>query len=277
MTTVNRIEERLQSAKNAGRCVLLPYFTSGFPDLATTARLIQATDAVGAAVIEIGVPYSDSIADGPVIQSSFNHALARGHRVQDVFDVVHAVRPTIRCALAAMLSYSIVHRVGVERFMAQAAAAGFDGLIVPDVPMEEAGPVAAAAGSAGLCHIGLIAPTTSPLRRERIARHTIGFLYQIAAAGTTGERSALPPRLADDVAEVRRHTDVPVCVGFGVSTVSQVRAISRIADGVIVGSAIIRRIDDAMNAGAGSDAIVAAVTKFLAELSTGLAPSASTC
>ena len=182
----------------------------------------------------------------------------------------------IRYSLAAMLSYSIVHRVGVERFMAQAAAAGFDGLIVPDVPMEEAGPVAAAAGGAGLCHIGLIAPTTSPLRRERIARHTTGFLYQIAAAGTTGERSALPPRLADGVAEVRRHTNVPICVGFGISKASQVQAISRIADGVIVGSAIIRRIDDAMSAGAGSNAIVAAVTEFLAELTAGLTPSPPT-
>jgi len=171
--------------------------------LATTGKLIQAADSTDAAVIEVGVPYSDSIADGRVIQGSFNHAPARGHRVQDVFDVVRAVRPTIRCALAAMLSYSIVHRVGVERFMAQAAAAGFDGLIVPDVRMEEAGPVAAAVGGAGLCHIGLIAPTTSPLRRETIARHATGFLWQIAAAGTNAIVAAVTEFLAELTAGLR--------------------------------------------------------------------------
>ena len=276
MTMANRIEERLQSARNGGVCALLPYFTSGFPDLATTGKLIQAADSMGAAVVEIGVPYSDSIADGPVIQSSFNYALAHGHRVKNVFDVVRAVRPTIRAALAAMLSYSIVHRVGVDRFMAEAASAGFHGLILPDVPMEEADLLADAARSAGLCHIGLIAPTTSAARRERIARYTTGFLYQIAATGTTGERSALPTTLADEVTEVRRHTDIPICVGFGISTAEQVRAVGRIADGVIVGSAIIRRIDAAMSAGAGSNAIVATVTEFLAELKGGLAPSPPT-
>jgi tryptophan synthase alpha chain len=255
---------------------LLPYFTSGFPDQATTAELIVAADAVGASVIELGVPYSDSIADGPVIQSSFNYALARGHRVGDVFDVVHEVRPSVGCALTAMLSYSIVHRVGVERFMERAAAAGFDGIILPDVPQEEAGPTSAAARSAGLCHIGLIAPTTSPARRETIAREATGFLYQIAAAGTTGERAALPATLADEVAVVRRHTRLPICVGFGISNAAQVRAVGRVADGVIIGSAIIRRIDDAAGGGANSKAIVAVVTEFLAELSTGLSPPTST-
>ena len=111
MTATDRIDERLSSARSAGRCALLPYFTSGFPDQATTAELIVAADAVGASVIELGMPFSDSIADGPVIQSSFNYALARGHRVEDVFDVVREVRPSVGCALTAMLSYSIVHRV----------------------------------------------------------------------------------------------------------------------------------------------------------------------
>jgi len=167
MTTTDRIDERLSSARSAGRCALLPYFTSGFPDQATTAELIVAAEAVGASVVELGVPYSDSIADGPVIQSSFNYALARGHRVGDVFDVVREVRGSVGCALTVMLSYSIVYRVGVERFMERAADAGFDGIILPDVPQEEAGPTSAAARSAGLCHIGLIAPTTSAARGGR--------------------------------------------------------------------------------------------------------------
>jgi len=257
---------------------LLPYFTSGFPDQATTAGLIQAADSIGAAVVEIGVPYSDSIADGPVIQGSFNFALDRGHRAGDVFDVVREVRPSVRCALTVMLSYSIVHRVGMDRFMERAAASGFDGIILPDVPQEESGPTSAAARSAGLCHIGLIAPTTSPARRETIAREATGFLYQIAAAGTTGEREDLSAALAQtelDIAVLRRHTRIPICVGFGIGNAAQVRAVGRVADGVIVGSAIIRRIDDAVGAGANSKAIVAVVTEFLTELSKGLTPSAS--
>lgn len=280
MTATDHIEERLGSARSAGRCALLPYFTSGFPDQATTAELIVAADAVGASVIELGVPYSDSIADGPVIQSSFNYALAHGCRVSDVFDVVREVRGSVGCALTAMLSYSIVHRLGVERFMERAAAAGFDGIILPDVPQEESGPTSAAARSAGLCHIGLIAPTTSLARRELIAREATGFLYQIAAAGTTGEREDLSAALAQteiDIAVLRRHTRLPICVGFGISNAAQVRAVGRIADGVIIGSAIIRRIDDAVGRGANSKTIVAVVTEFLTELSTGLAPSTPTC
>ncbi len=277
MPATNRIEERLSSARSAGRCALLPYFTSGFPDQALTAELIVAADALGASVIELGVPYSDSIADGPVIQGSFNYALARGCRVGDVFDVVREVRGSVRCALTAMLSYSIVHRVGVERFMQRAATAGFDGIILPDVPQEESGPTAPAARSAGLCHIGLIAPTTSPVRREMIAREATGFVYQIAAKGTTGERAELPSTLAAEVADVRKHANVPLCVGFGISNAAQVRAVGRVADGVIIGSAMIRRIDDAVRGGANSKTIVAIVTEFLAELSTGLTPSTSTC
>lgn len=276
MTTINRIKERLGSARSSGHCALLPYFTFGFPDRNTTAELIQAADSLGAAVVEIGVPYSDSIADGPVIQSSFNFALARGHRVQDVFDLVREVRPSVQCALTAMLSYSIVHRLGLQEFMERAADAGFDGIIIPDVPQEEAGPNSIAARNAGLCHIGLIAPTTSHDRRERIAREATGFLYQIAATGTTGERSELPAALANDVADLRRHSRIPICVGFGISSPAQVRAVGGIADGVIIGSAIIRRIDEAVSRGAESKAVVAHVAGFLADLSSSLRPSGST-
>ena len=277
MTATNRINERLGADRSARRCALLPYFTAGFPDRATMAALIVAADAVGAAVIELGVPYSDSIADGPVIQSSFNYALAHGCRVGDVFDTAREVRGSVGCALTAMLSYSIVHRVGVERFMERAEAAGFDGIILPDVPQEEAGPTSAAARSAGLSYIGLIAPTTSPARRETIAREATGFVYQIAATGTTGERATLPAKLADNVADLRRHTRLPICVGFGIRNAAQVRVVSRIADGVIVGSAIIRRIDETVGTGADSKTIVAVVTEFLAELSAGLTTSSSMC
>ncbi len=274
MTATNHIEECLGEARAVGRCALLPYLTCGFPDRRTTAELIVAADAAGAAVVEIGAPYSDSIADGPVIQNSFNEALARGHRVSDFFDVVREVRSSVRCALAAMLSYSIVHRVGVERFMERSDEAGFDGIILPDVPLEESGLISAAARGAGLCHIGLIAPTTSADRREKIASVATGFIYQIAAAGTTGERADLPATLGKEVDDLRRHTRLPICVGFGISNAAQVRAVAGIADGAIVGSAIIRRIEEAAARGADPKAIVAVVTEFLTELSTGLMPCA---
>ncbi len=230
--------------------------------------MILAADGLGAPAVEIGVPYSDSIADGPVIQESFTYALEHGHAVRNALELIAKVRPSVDCGLVLMLSYSIVHRIGLERFMSEAGAAGADGVILPDVPVEEASEVRRAAACASLCHIGLVAPTSSPARRAEVARASSGFVYQIAAAGTTGERSSLPPSLAADVAELRRHTPLPVCVGFGVSTAEQVRLIRQIADGAIVGSALIRRISDAMRAGTPSAQIVADVGDLLRELDT---------
>ncbi len=246
----------------------MPYFTAGFPDLDTSAALIRAADARGIDIIEIGFPYSDSIADGPVIQGSFYRVLERGHRVADSFELVRGVRDQVTCALVAMVSCSIVGRYGTARFMADAAAAGFDGVIVPDVPPEEAAALHREADGAGLCHIGLVAPTTPPARREAIARESTGFVYQIAVAGTTGERSEVPASLPDEVERLRAASGLPVCVGFGVATADHVREICRFADGAIVGSALIRRIDAASSAGKNGPAIVAELDAFLGELFT---------
>jgi tryptophan synthase alpha chain len=267
----NRIIARLEQCRRENRGALMPYFTAGFPDLETSAALIRSADALGVDIVEIGFPYSDSIADGPVIQSSFYHVLERGHRVTDSFDLVRRVRADVRCGIAAMASYSIVGRFGAARFMDEAAAAGFDGVIVPDVPVEESAPLRREAERAGLCHIGLVAPTSPRARREAIARDSTGFVYQIAVAGTTGERSELPASLAAEVAQLRAACGLPVCVGFGVATADHVRAICRFADGAIVGSAVIRRIDAAAASGASREAIVAEVTAFLADLLAGTA------
>ena len=268
----NRITRRLRASAQARVGTLLPYFTAGFPDAATTASLVIEADRLGAGVVEIGFPFSDSIADGPVIQESFHHALQRGHRVEDAFRLVADVRPEVECGLVAMVCYSIVSRIGLDHFMARAAEAGFDGVILPDVPVEESRVTVAAANRAGLCHIGLVAPSTSPSRRQAIANAATGFIYQIAAAGTTGERGTLPPGLSDEVKHLRAVSGVPVCVGFGVSDADQVREICRFASGAIVGSAIIRRIDDAMKAGADSTHIVEHVGEFLRSLVVGLSP-----
>ncbi len=227
---------------------------------------------MGVMTVEIGFPYSDSIADGPVIQNSFHYVLEQGHDLNDTFGLVSDVRSKVECGLVAMVSYSIVHRIGVEEFMGKAAKAGFDGVILPDVPVEEMAYAAGVVSGADLCHIGLVAPTTSPQRREAIARASTGFLYRITVAGTTGERTSLPEGLPDEVAELRRVSGLPVCLGFGISRPDQVREICRFADGAIVGSALIRRIADALGKGAKPSTIVDEASRFLSELLTGTAP-----
>lgn len=264
----NRITQRLADAQQRG--ALLPYFTSGFPDLDTIAELIRRADRLGVAAVELGVPYSDSIADGPVIQSSFYAALANGHRLDHALGLVRDVRGDVDCALIAMLSYSLVYRRGLDRFMTDAAAAGFDGVILPDVPAEEAKPTADAAHGAGLCHIGLVAPTTEPKRLAEIVANTSGFVYQIAVAGTTGERATITATLESSVSAIRQLTSTPVCVGFGISTADHVRNVCRFADGAIVGSALVRRIADAVDHGLDRDAVADTVEASIAQLLTGL-------
>jgi tryptophan synthase alpha chain len=270
--TENRIIERFRHNQQANAHGLLPYLTAGYPDPRTCAALIATADALGATVVEVGFPYSDSIADGPVIQSSFHAALAQGHRVRDTFEIVRSVRGRVRCGLVAMVSYTIAHRLGLDPFMDEAVEAGFDGVILPDVPVEESAEMRDAAQSRGLCYIGLVAPTTTPARRERIARESSGFIYQIAAAGTTGEREGLAPELPDEVKALRRVSGLPVCVGFGISTAEHVREVCRFADGAIVGSAIVRRIEQAIGEGLSSARVVQRVEEFLGGLMLGLGP-----
>lgn len=272
---VERIQEHFEASRSAKRGALLPYFTAGFPDAAFTADLIRRADALGAAVVEVGIPYSDSIADGPVIQDSFHRALEHGHTLEDTFRLVSEVRSSVACGIVAMVSFSLVHRFGVERFLDRAADAGFDGVILPDVPVEEATFSANAARKAGLAYVGLVAPTTTPERRKAIAAESSGFVYQIAVAGTTGERQAMPPSLADEVARLRETAGLPICVGFGISCAEHVRDICRVADGAIVGSAIVRRVAAALESGQPRGEALDAVSAFVAELITGLTPAHS--
>lgn len=261
-----RVEQGIHDALVRDGGALLPYFTAGYPDPATTAELIRRADQLGAATIEIGFPFSDSIADGPVIQNSFYHVLKQGHQLEDIFAMVASIRSKVSCGLVAMVSSSIVRRAGVDSFMARAGSAGFDGVILPDVPVEESGPMLRAVETSGLCYIGLIAPTTKPDRCQAIARASTGFVYRIAVAGTTGERDQLPPDLPAEIQRLRGVSKVPICVGFGISTAEQVRRVCGMADGAIVGSGIIRRIDSAIQRGLGGDQIVEEIGRFLSEL-----------
>lgn len=261
-----RIQDRLRARHENGRGALLPYLTAGFPDCATTIELIRSADSMGCSVVEVGFPFSDSIADGSVIQSSFHATLAEGHRLADTFRIAETIRPSVECGLVAMVSHSIVHRMGIDGFMERAAAAGFDGVIVPDVPVEESEPVGGAARTAALDYIGLVAPTTTTQRKQAIAERSSGFLYQIAVAGTTGARQSLSTALPALVAELKRISSLPVCVGFGISSPEHVREVCGYADGAIVGSAVVRTIEEGIRSGLSGDSLVSEVTGFLAAL-----------
>jgi tryptophan synthase alpha chain len=237
----SRLANRLSAATN--RLAFLPFVPAGYPDLATTTRLIDALGPAGADVLEIGFPFSDPIADGPVIQEAFAHALSAGVRTKAVFDAVassKSAKDPAGPALVAMVSYSIVFRYGQSRFLADAKQAGFDAILIPDLPPPEAQSTCAAITAAGLDTVLLVAPTTTEPRRKEIASLATGFIYYLSVSGITGERATLPPELAAGLADMKRHTNLPLCVGFGISKREHLAQLTGHAHGAIVGSALVR-------------------------------------
>jgi len=266
ITLHNRIDQSLSAKSDSSHCAVLPFLTAGYPDADTTIQLIRAFDKEGARVIELGFPFSDSIADGPVIQNSFHQAIAGGQTMAGVFDMAAQVRDDIQCGLVAMVSYSIIERIGQESFQQRAAESGFDGVIVPDAPPDLVKTFSEQCRDAGLHFVGLISPTTSAQRVREIANYTSGFIYQMAVSGTTGERQDIGLTIADQVSQIKQSYDLPVCVGFGVSSPSQVSTVCEFADGAIVGSAIVRRIASCVDKRLSQEALVAEVTSFVKSL-----------
>jgi tryptophan synthase alpha chain len=219
-------------------------------------------------VCELGIPFSDPVADGPVIQASMTYALDHGLTVKKVFEMVASVRANLSIGLVAMVSYSIVHRIGLTKFIGGAKDAGFDGFIFPDLPLEEAGPAREATAKAGLILSMLIAPTTPDDRAERIAQASTGFVYVVSRAGITGERSDLPPELPERIERLRGVTDLPITVGFGISDAQQVNQVVSVADAAIVGSGLMRRVAQARCEG--EDSAVKIVQAYTQELASGL-------
>lgn len=242
-TGLDRIARAFAAARTSGRPALMPFITGGYPDLATTARLISELPAAGADLIEIGFPFSDPIADGPVIAESMHRALCSGVTPDAIFTMVRTAKPSI--PLVAMVSISIVDRIGASKFIAAAVEAGFAGFIVPDADPRAAESIAAMAREHGAGFSALIAPTTSGARLKTLAGLSQGFVYLLARAGVTGERSDAPD-IALRAAEVRGISSAPIAVGFGITTAEHVAAVGADADGAIVGSAIVRRMTDAM-------------------------------
>lgn len=262
---MNRLDERFDQLKKEGAKAFIPFLSAGDPDLATTAKLLMASQDSGADAIELGIPFSDPIADGPTIQASFTRALATGLKVHDCLDMVKAVRAGgLTVPVVAMLSYSIVYRMGPEAFIRAAQDAGFDGATIPDLPVDEARSVDAFARERDFRMIYLVAPTTDQARRDAIVKHARGFLYYISVRGITGVRSELPPDLADNIARLQHATDTPVAVGFGIGTPERAAQVARIADGVIVGSAIVKLVHQ--KTPEGPDAVTQAVAHFVKQL-----------
>ncbi|MHC4975965.1 MAG: tryptophan synthase subunit alpha [Planctomycetota bacterium] len=263
---MSRIDDIFADLRAANKAALMPFVTAGRPSLEALPAMLLALQEGGASIVEIGFPFSDPIADGPVIAASMHEALQHDVHPEGIFEQVASVRDRLTIGLVAMVSVSIVYRMGLEQFCGMAAKAGFDGLIIPDVPVDEFAPLHHAINESGLTASLLIAPTTPDDRAEKIASHCSGFVYILARTGITGEQTDAPDVQAR-VESLRKVTDLPLACGFGIANAEHVRSVSEHADAVIVGSALVRRIEEAH---AGGEDAIATARGFVSELATGL-------
>jgi tryptophan synthase alpha chain len=241
--TETRIARRFAALKAAGRAGLVTYLTAGDPDPATSQRLFEALPAAGADLIEIGMPFSDPMADGPAIQAAGLRALRAGMTLRATLALVRRFRGRDDATPIVLMGYyNPIYRYGVPGFLADAKAAGVDGLIVVDLPPEEDDELCLPAREAGIDFIRLTAPTTDDGRLPVVLRHSSGFVYYVSIAGITGTKSASSVSIAGAVERLRRHTNLPIAVGFGIKTPSQAAEVARTADAAVVGSALVQRI-----------------------------------
>lgn len=262
----NAIGKRFKMIKQAGGTALITYISAGDPDVNTTKELVLAMEKNGADLIELGMPYSDPVADGPVIQQASVRALQNGITIDAVFGLVAALRQETAIPLILMVYYNSILQYGVRRFLEQGRQTGVDGLIVPDLPLEESDELLSEAESCNVDVIMLVAPTTPPERIARIARVSKGFLYCVSVTGVTGTQKELDSGLQDFLKTVRRCTNIPLAVGFGISTPEQAAQVAQMADGVIVGSAVIKTMEQYL----GESEMVEQVGNFVAALKVGM-------
>jgi len=247
---VNRVDKLFRNLRREKRCGLIAYVTCGDPDVETTVAIVRALEQAGADAIELGIPFSDPIADGPVIQAAAYRALQRGTRVADVLDVARQIRSASQIPLIAFSYLNPVLRFGSERFATEAASAGIDSLLLTDLPPESAGELRAACRASGLGMVFLLSPTSSEKRIALIDRASNGFVYYVSTTGVTGTRSDLDPGLIERLKEIRTRVSMPLAVGFGVSKHEHYVALSPHCDAVVVGSAIVRAIAEGDREGA---------------------------
>ncbi|NLF39569.1 tryptophan synthase subunit alpha [bacterium] len=264
---MNRIDQRFNELRARGRAAFVPYITAGDPTLARTRQLVLALERAGADVIELGIPFSDPLADGKINQEAAERALKNNVSLGDVIALVRDLRRETQVPLIFFTYLNPVFQYGYERFAAHAAEAGVDGVLALDVPPEEAAPLKQALDARDMRMIFLVAPTSTDERIARIAAMASGFIYHVSLTGVTGERAAIAADLGENIARIRAATALPIAVGFGVSKPEHVAAIAKLADGVVVGSAIVKRV----GAGGDSNAMVSGVEQFARELAAPLA------
>ena len=240
---MNRIDKKFRELKRRKKKAFIAFLTAGDFGLPTTKRLVLEFDKRGVDIIELGVPFSDPIADGPTIQASSGRALKRGTKLSDIIKLVGELRRTTEIPVVLMGYYNPVLKYGVKKFVSDCARRGVDGVIIPDLPPDEAGELTAAAARKDFATIFLLSPTSTSDRIKLVSRKSRGFIYYVSLTGITGARAKLPKELVSRVRLIKKYSDKPVCVGFGVSRPEQVREIAKEADGVIVGSAIVKEME----------------------------------
>jgi tryptophan synthase alpha chain len=239
---MNRIVERFARLRREGQKGFVVYIGAGDPDLETTGKLALAFDKLGVDVLELGVPFSDPLADGLVNQLAAQRGLESGTTPPKVLEAVAAIRKTSQIPIVLYIYFNLIHRYGTERFIRDAARAGVDGLLVLDLPPEESDNYEPLMREAGVCNIYLVAPTTPEERIELIVRRAAGFVYYVSREGVTGMQAMVADTISQMTAKIRAHTDLPIAVGFGISTPDQARTVAASAEAVVVGSAIVNRI-----------------------------------
>jgi tryptophan synthase alpha chain len=259
---MNRIEKKFKDLKKARKKAFIAFITAGYPNLSTTEKLIYELSKVGVDILELGVPFSDPLADGPVIQESSQEALKKNTHLIDILDLVKKARKNVDIPICLMTYYNPIFCFDELKFVKSAIDSGVDGVIIPDLPPDEGKSFVKLAKSHNLDVICFISPTTSRDRMKYISGISKGFIYYVSLTGVTGSRQDLPKDLINNLKIIKKITDKPVCVGFGVSTSFQVKQIEKIADGAIVGSAIVKKIKDNI----GKADLVKTVGKFVSQL-----------
>ena len=239
---MNRIVAKFAQLKSAGKKSFVVYVGAGDPNLEATRQLALAFDKAGVDILELGVPFSDPLADGLVNQLAAQRGLESGTTPPKLLETIAAIRKQLQIPIVLYIYFNLIHRVGLEKFIADAASAGVDGLLVLDLPPEESDNYEALMKRAGLCHIYLVSPTTPEDRMEFIVKRGSGFIYYISREGVTGMQTSVATNLASQVAKIRAHTNLPVAVGFGISNPAQAKAVASAADGCVVGSAVVNQI-----------------------------------
>ncbi|MBF0122256.1 MAG: tryptophan synthase subunit alpha [Candidatus Omnitrophica bacterium] len=240
---MNRIDAKFNELRKARKKAFIAFITAGDPDLQVTEDLALAFETAGVDILEIGVPFSDPMADGPIIQAASFRALQKGVTLKKILSTVKKIRESSQIPIALMSYYNPIFHFGIEKFILAAKEAGVDGLVIPDLPVEEAADLSRYAKGAGIATIFFLAPTTARERMPAIVKAATGFIYFVSVAGVTGAKKAVPSDIMRQIRLARTMTKKPICVGFGVSTSEQVKAMGRISDGVIVGSAIVKEIE----------------------------------